>query len=63
MPLITHGAHPYKNMFDFIYDIVTEPDDVLLKALHKEKSIKGYKFLKDILNSDDVKVVKNNFNP
>lgn len=63
MPLITHGEHPYKNMFDFIYDIVTEPDDVLLKALHKEKSIEGYKFLKDILNSDDVKVVKNNFNP
>ena len=51
MPRITGGKKPYKNMFDFIYDILRKADDdVLLKAIHKKKSLEGYKFLQDILN-------------
>ena len=36
MPIIT-GEQPYKNMLDFIYDIVRKADDdVLLRAIHKK---------------------------
>ena len=63
MPFIS-GLKPYKNMFDFIYDILRKADDdVLLKAIHKKKSLEGYKFLQDILNSNDAKIVKQSFYP
>lgn len=63
LPYHSNNEYPYKNMIDFIFDIIKKPnDDILLKALHKAKRVEGCRFMEDILNID-ANIIKNSFNP
>tara|TARA_Y200000002_G_scaffold287190_1_gene241293 strand:- start:2171 stop:2944 length:774 start_codon:yes stop_codon:yes gene_type:complete len=52
------------NMLNFIFNIVKKPEnDILLRAVDKEKRLEGFKFIKDILGKENAKIVKKPFSP